>query len=125
MTERAPKYEQRKTLDDLAREVSGELRNTRGNFSKACKIVFNREGITNDFQERLKFKSAIGKILGEHSASLKTKKPKIKLIPKEEEPIDLVREGNVRRIEKMQEANPLFSEEIADKEGLEKLKKDK
>jgi hypothetical protein len=127
MTEVAPKFErkEKKTIYDLANEVSKELRYTNGNFSKACKNVLDREGIANDFEERIKFKSAIGKILGEHSASLKTKKPKIKNTPeleKPREPVDIIKEANISRIEKMQKRNPLFGEEIAEKEGLEKLK---
>ncbi|MBN1326082.1 hypothetical protein JW977_03850 [Candidatus Falkowbacteria bacterium] len=124
MVERPPKYERRKTINDLANEVSKELRYTNGNFSKACKNVLDREGVTNDFEERLKFKSAIGRILGEHSASLKTKKPKIKT-QKTLEPVDILKQANIRRIEKMQEKTPLFGEEIAEKEGLANLKKDK
>jgi len=122
MVERAPKYETRKTIYDLAKEVSMELKHTHGNFNKAIKIVLDREGVTNDFQERLKFKSAIGKILGEHSASLKTKKHKEKTVTVEQKPVDFLKEANIRRIKKMQERTPLFGEQIAEEEGLDKLK---
>lgn len=123
MNELARKIERkRKTFDDLAKEVSSELKYTNGNFGEACDRVLNKEGVSNDFETRLRYKSAIGKILGEHSGSLKTKKPKSTPRP-EQKPVDLVAEAYVRRVKKMQQSNPLFGEQIAKEEGLEDLEK--
>lgn len=125
MNELARKFEhKRKTLDDLAKEVSSELKYTNGNFAKACDRVLDKEGIVKDFEERLKLKSAIGKILGEHSASLKTKKSKIKIAVKSRELEQIMRDAHISRIKKIQERNPLFGEEIAEKEGLSKLERE-
>jgi hypothetical protein len=128
MAEHAPKFEQRaesaKKIETLAKEVSNELRYTNGNFIKACDNVFDRRGISYNSEVRKMLKSDVGKILGEHSASLKTKKPKLKVAPetaKPREPEQIMRDANISRIKKIQAKNSLFSEEIGEKEGLSKL----
>lgn len=130
MRESVPKLERQKadSFFTLVDKVSDCLKNygqrtgQEPDFIKACDAVFDKLGLPRDFSFRLKLKSRIGSELRKRKADKKkiTKKPAQPL-----KSLDIFQEANIKRIRKMQEKTPLFSEEIADKEGLEKLIKDK
>ncbi|MDD5341455.1 MAG: hypothetical protein PHC97_03415 [Patescibacteria group bacterium] len=120
MAEGAPKFEsgveREKTIEDLAKEISAELRKTRKDFREACDNIFDEQGITHDPLVRGRLRSDIGKILGKHSAEMNphgtNKKNGVEIPEDLVPPRDFIAEAKKSRKKKMIEANPLFSEQI-------------